>query len=224
MLAPGTDGVPHFWLPSPMGYPIFGRFLDPIWCQLGAILGHFGARAGPGWAGGVTRSANNCVVRIVRPKSIFRYRKNLIVCASRNPTSPSRTSSCTKVAQDGAKLAPNWVQKSTKNGVPHRTWSGANMEANNLQTRAKMGPKHPNTNPKTSQNERQSRVPHRTVRWGTPPLAEKIDFKKGTQQKRGRNLTGSPLLSRKSGQHGPKLGSKIDQKSRKSLCKNRSFF
>ena len=45
-----------------------------------------------------------------------------ILCASRNPTSPSRTSSCTKVAQDGAKLAPNWVQKSTKNGVPHRTW------------------------------------------------------------------------------------------------------
>ena len=45
-----------------------------------------------------------------------------ILCASRNPTSPSRTSSCTKVAQDGAKLAPNWVQQSTKNGVPHRTW------------------------------------------------------------------------------------------------------
>ena len=45
--------------PSPMGYPILGRFLNPIWCQLGAILGHFGARAGSGWAGGVTRSANN---------------------------------------------------------------------------------------------------------------------------------------------------------------------
>ena len=27
-----------------------------------------------------------------------------------------------KVAQDGAKLAPKWVQKSTQNGVPHRTW------------------------------------------------------------------------------------------------------
>ena len=45
--------------PSPMGYPILGRFLEPIWCQLGAILGHFGARAGPGWAGGVTRSVKN---------------------------------------------------------------------------------------------------------------------------------------------------------------------
>ena len=45
--------------PSPMGYPILGRFLNPIWCQLGAILGHFGARAGSGWAGGVTRSAKN---------------------------------------------------------------------------------------------------------------------------------------------------------------------
>ena len=43
-----------------------------------------------------------------------------ILCASRNPTSPSRTSSCTKVAQDGAKLAPNWVQKSTQNVIPHR--------------------------------------------------------------------------------------------------------
>ena len=53
-LAPEADGVPHIWPPSPMGYPIFGQFLDPIWCQLGAILGHFGARAGPGWAGGVT--------------------------------------------------------------------------------------------------------------------------------------------------------------------------
>ena len=29
-LAPGADGVPHFWPPSPMGYPIFVRFLDPI--------------------------------------------------------------------------------------------------------------------------------------------------------------------------------------------------
>ena len=57
--SPSTDGVPHFWPPSPMGYPIFGRVLDPSWCQLGAILGHFGARAGPGWAGGVTRSAKN---------------------------------------------------------------------------------------------------------------------------------------------------------------------
>ena len=45
--------------PSPMGYPILGRFLNPIWCQLGAILGHFGARASSGWAGGVTRSAKN---------------------------------------------------------------------------------------------------------------------------------------------------------------------
>ena len=36
--------------PSPMGYPILGRFLNPIWCQLGAILGHFGARASSGCA------------------------------------------------------------------------------------------------------------------------------------------------------------------------------
>ena len=37
ILTPGGDGVPHFWPPSPMGYPIFGGFLDPIWRQLGAI-------------------------------------------------------------------------------------------------------------------------------------------------------------------------------------------
>ena len=61
ILGPWADGVPHFWPPSPMGYPIFGRFLYPIWGQLGAILGHFGARAGPEWAGGVTRSARNCI-------------------------------------------------------------------------------------------------------------------------------------------------------------------
>ena len=115
-----------------------------------------------------------------------------ILCASRNPTSPSRTSSCTKVAQDGAKLAPNWVQKSTQNGVPHRTWNGANMEANNLQTRAKMGPKHPNTNPKTSQNERQNRVPHRTVRWGTPLPCGKNRFKKATQQKKRPGVSQRP--------------------------------
>ena len=57
--AHGADGVPHFWPPGPMGYPIFGRFLEPIWYQFGAILGHFGARGNPGWAGGVTRSAKN---------------------------------------------------------------------------------------------------------------------------------------------------------------------
>ena len=106
-----------------------------------------------------------------------------ILCASRNPTSPSRTSSCTKVAQDGAKLAPNWVQKSTKNGVPHRTW----------------GPK---------------------MGYPIGPWGQKFEtnrFKKATQQKTGQLFTGSPLLSRKSGQHGSKLGSqnrsKIDKKS-----------
>ena len=53
---------------------------------------------------------------------------------------------------------------------------------------------------------------------------EKNRFKKATQQKRGWRFTGSPLLSRKSGQHGSKLASKIDQKSIKNRCKNRSFF
>ena len=53
---------------------------------------------------------------------------------------------------------------------------------------------------------------------------EKNRFKKATQQKKGRNSTEPLHFCRKSGQHGPKLGSKIDQKSIKNLCKNRSFF
>ena len=121
------------------------------------------------------------------------------------------------MAQDGAKLAPNWVQKSTQNGVPHRTWSGANMEANNLQTLAKMGPKHPNTNPKTSQNERQNRIPHRTVRWGTPLPCGKNRFKKATQQKRGQAFHSAPPLEPKKWPTWPQVGlqnrSKIDKKS-----------
>ena len=127
---------------------------------------------------------------VARSGRHWTWEMKTILCASRNPTSPSRTSSCTKVAQDGAKLAPNWVQTSTQNGVPHRIWG------------AKMGyPIGP---------------------W--EQHFEKNRLKKATQQKRGRNLTGAPLLSRKSGQHGSKLGSKIDQKSMKNLCKNRSFF
>ena len=65
-------------------------------------------------------------------------------------------------------------------------------------------------------------------KWGTPsalgPTIQKNRFKKATQQKRGRLPTASPLLSRKSGQHGHKLSSKIDQKSIKNLCKYQSFF
>ena len=49
-LPPGPMGYPICGLQGPIGYPIFARFLDPIWCQLGAILGHFGARAALGWA------------------------------------------------------------------------------------------------------------------------------------------------------------------------------
>ena len=68
LLAPGADGVPHFWPPSPMGYPIFGRFLNPIWCQLGAILGHFGARAGSGWAGGLREAQR--IAHLHHPKNM----------------------------------------------------------------------------------------------------------------------------------------------------------
>ena len=34
----------------------FGSMLLPFWCQVGGILGHLAARAGTGWAGGVTPS------------------------------------------------------------------------------------------------------------------------------------------------------------------------
>ena len=37
----------------------FSRFLAPCWHHFGAMLGPLGARAGTGWAGGVTRSVNN---------------------------------------------------------------------------------------------------------------------------------------------------------------------
>ena len=45
-LEPRTDGVFHFWLHGPMGYPIFGGCLDPFWYQLRAILVHFGVLIG----------------------------------------------------------------------------------------------------------------------------------------------------------------------------------
>ena len=120
-----------------------------------------------------------------------------------------------------SKMAPSWHQIGLKNrpkmGYPHRTWSGANMEANNLQTRAKMGPKHPNTNPKTSQNERQSRVPHRTVRWGTPPPCEKNRCQKSTAPKKRAAPHSAPPLEPKKWPTWRQVGlqnrSKIDKKS-----------
>ena len=51
---------------------------------------------------------------------------------------------------------------------------------------------------------------------------EKNRLKKATQHKTGRNLTASPPLSRKSGQHGPNLGPKLELKWTKNRCKNRS--
>ena len=49
-------------------------------------------------------------------------------------------------------------------------------------------------------------------------------FQKATQQKKGRTLIPSPLLGRKSGQHGSKLGSEIDQKSINIDAKIDRFF
>ena len=43
-----------------------------------------------------------------------------IFAALRNPASPARAKSCGQVIQDSAKLVPKVVQKSVKNGVPHR--------------------------------------------------------------------------------------------------------
>ena len=73
--------------------------------------------------------------------------------------------SASSLAPKGTNIRRTWQQHGTKH----------------LQNRAKMGPKHPNTNPKNCQNERQNRIPHRTVRWGTPlPCAKKTVKKSNT--------------------------------------------
>ena len=113
-----------------------------------------------------------------------------ILCASRNPTSPSKTSSCTKVAQDGAKLASNGVQKSSKNGVPHRTLGAKNG------------------------------VPHRP---GGLNKAKKSKKNANASKNRDGSHRAPPLV-RKSGQHGPNLGPKLQPRCLKNRCKNASFF
>ena len=81
-----------------------------------------------------------------------------------------------------------------------------------------------------SKKSTQNGVPHRTwgLKMGYPigPWSQQFEtsIKKATQQKRGWHATGSPILSRKSDQHGSKMASQIDQKSIKNLRKNRSFF
>ena len=42
-------------------WEVFAAMLAPFWCEVGTTLGKFGARAGTGWAGGVTRSERNFV-------------------------------------------------------------------------------------------------------------------------------------------------------------------
>ena len=70
--------------------------------------------------------------------------------------------------------------------------------AKNLQNRAKMGPEAP----KWSQNGDKMGSRQRKNERKTP-----------THQKRGLDLTASPLLSRTSGQHGALLGPKLELKS-----------
>jgi len=50
--------APFGRLCAPPGLDL-GSFWPPFRCQVGAILGHLGARAGTGWAGGVSRSVKN---------------------------------------------------------------------------------------------------------------------------------------------------------------------
>ena len=111
--------------------------------------------------------------------------------------SPLKTTSCTKVAQNGAKLVPNWDQKTTKNGVPHRTWEpkmGYPIGLGGQKRGYPIGP------------------------WGQH--LEKNRLKKATQQKTQDRIFLPPHLLRKNGQHGSKLGSKINQKSIQNPCKN----
>ena len=71
-------GVPFFSFLA-LTYPLFGSILLPFWCQVGAILGHLGARACTGWAGGVTRSVKNFFLipptklstRVLKPQRSF---------------------------------------------------------------------------------------------------------------------------------------------------------
>ena len=111
--------------------------------------------------------------------------------------------------------------KNLQNGGPNLPKSSPN--------RARRGPGRPKNRKITwTQQEEGGNLVRSLHFWGKwsqhGSNFRKKRFKKATQQKWGRLITGSPLLSRKSGQHGPKLGSKIDQKSIKNLCKNRSFF
>ena len=79
------------WAPLHTIWARFGKFLAPFRCQVGAILGHLGARAGTGWAGGVSRSVKNL-----------------------QPTPPcnarSRPATCSTL---GAILFPKWILRCT---------------------------------------------------------------------------------------------------------------
>jgi len=115
-----------------------------------------------GWADKDYESRGCCMMGFYLDSSKTISESYSILCASRNPTSPSRTSSCTKVAQDGAKLAPNWVQKSTKNGVPHRTWG------------PKMGyPIGPGTNNSKKSIQKSNATKKRAASHSLPPFEPK---------------------------------------------------
>ena len=132
------------------------------------------------------------------------------------------------LAQKWPKMAPSWHQIGFKNRPKMGYPIGLGVVPTWRQTTSKLEPRWgqntPTQTPKPPKMNARAGYPIAPCDGVPPPLAKKIDFKKGTQQKRGRNLTASPLLSRKSRQHGPKLSSKIDRKYIKNLCKNGLFF
>ena len=96
----------------------------------------------------------------------------------------------------------------------------------------------PNMAPKWSQDDQQidpktskfkPKCRRRARKWGPNGVKKgstrrKNQRKTPTHQKRGMDFTALPLLSRKSGQHGPNLGPKMEPRWPKNRCKNASFF
>ena len=126
------------------------------------------------------------------------------------------------------KMAPSWHQIGFKNRPKMGYPIGLGVVPTWRQTTSKLEPRWgqntPTQTPKPPKMNARTGYPIAPCDGVPPSLVEKIDSKKQRNKKEARRFTASPIWSRKSGQHGPKLASKIDQKSIKNRCKNRSFF
>ena len=89
---------------------------------------------------------------------------------------------------------------------------------NSHQKPSKWSPKLPKSSPKPSKIEGR----HATFFARRGSGRQKIRKRTSTQAKRGEDTTAYPHFDRKSCQHGAKWASKIEPKSIKNRCKNRS--